>query len=241
MNRWFTRKEVMDRYGDSENQLEVIATRYGSSKLLDPECSHYCSVYTSYFEKLKDRPIRILEIGVKDGESLLMWRDYFHQDSEIVGLEFNPEQLEGYSHDRISVVIGDQSNIADLDTVAELGPFDIIIDDASHVMEHHQISFKHLFINALADDGVYLIEDLGTAYWEKWGGGLGRPESTIEFMKGLIDGLNYRFHKGGRTEYVGIPDASLVEPTFFDLHIVALHFHKGIVVVQKGYNPLDVL
>ncbi len=46
---------------------------------------HYFDIYTRYFERFRDRPITMLEIGVFRGGSLRMWKEYFHPDSTIVG------------------------------------------------------------------------------------------------------------------------------------------------------------
>ena len=39
---------------------------------------HYFDVYARHFGPYRDKPIRMLEIGVFRGGSLRMWKDYFH-------------------------------------------------------------------------------------------------------------------------------------------------------------------
>ena len=239
MNKRWNREEILANFGDSNNELVQIALKFNSTKITDPECSHYCDFYAQHFEPLKDANLRILEIGVKEGDSLIIWKEYF-KNRLIFGLEKNAEPLHGFVHEKIKVFIGDQTNIETLKNITrEAGPFDIIIDDASHVMSHHQISFNYLFRNSLADNGMYVIEDLGTSYWHDWEGGLHKATSTIEFLKNLIDGVNYRFHKGGRTQYVGIPEPTLTPSTYFDENIVGLSFYKGMCFVQKGRNAKE--
>ena len=241
LNRWRTQEEVLELYKDSNNPLVKIAIKYNTSKITDPETCHYCSFYDNHFRHIKNRKLKILEIGVKNGDSLLMWKEYF-KNSLIFGLEYNPDPLLEFDHDRIKIFIGDQSDLSVLGHVtAEAGPFDIIIDDASHMMDHQQISFDYLFKNSLKDDGIYVIEDLATSYWEKWGGGLGADGSTIEFLKKLVDGVNYRFHKGNRTEYVGIPDGDTVDSSYFDEHIVGVSFYKALCFIHKGDNPKEIV
>jgi len=48
---------------------------------------HYFDIYSRYFERYRDRPITMLEIGVFRGGSLRMWKKYFHPDSTIVGID----------------------------------------------------------------------------------------------------------------------------------------------------------
>jgi hypothetical protein len=50
---------------------------------------------------------------------------------------------------------------------------------------------------------VYLVEDLHTAYWDEFGGGLKKEGTFIEFCKGLIDELNaYWVREGGGADRV---------------------------------------
>ena len=240
MNKRYTHKEVLDRFGNSSNELTTIATKYNSTKITDPECVQYCHYYDRHLNHLRAKPVKVLEIGVKDGDSLKMWKDYFPQ-GEICGLEYNPEPLKDFAEDRVRVYIGDQTDTSLLEKIAEeVGPFDLIIDDASHVVEHQQISFEYLFKNSLKPGGLYIVEDLGTSYWKAWGGGLKKPTNTIEYLKSLIDNINFRFYKGGRTQYVGIPEDSEVDASYYDRNVVGLSFYKGCCIVEKGDNPLEV-
>jgi hypothetical protein len=47
----------------------------------------------------------------------------------------------------------------DLQKIRELGPYDIVVDDGSHVSMHQQVSLLHLW-DAVQPDGLYIIEDL---------------------------------------------------------------------------------
>jgi hypothetical protein len=240
LNKRWTQQEAIEKFGNSENNLHRIAVQFNSTKITDPECSHYCEFYVQHFKDRKDENLKILEIGVKEGDSLLMWKEYF-PNSNIVGLELNPEPLKNFRHDRVKIYFGDQADTSLLKEVCQNeGPFDIIIDDASHINEHHQISFEYLFEKGLSNNGIYVIEDLGTSYWSPWGGALKKKDATIEFMKDLVDNINFRFHKGNRDDYVGIPPADDLSLSYFDLNITGISFHKGMCFVQKGPNPADI-
>tara|TARA_R110002020_G_scaffold78506_2_gene197407 strand:- start:3810 stop:4535 length:726 start_codon:yes stop_codon:yes gene_type:complete len=240
MNKRYTHQEVLEKFGNSENELVQIATKYNSTKITDPECVQYCHFYDRHLSHLRDKAVKILEIGVKDGDSLKMWKDYFRQ-GEVCGLEFNPEPLKGFSEDRVKVYIGDQTDLSLLEKISEeSGPFDIILDDASHVVDHQIISFEYLFKNSLKEGGLYIVEDLGTSYWPKWGGALRKPTTAIEYLKSLVDNINFRFHKGDRTQYVGIPEDSKIDASYYDRNVVGLSFYKGCCIVEKGDNPLKV-
>ncbi|MGH9904926.1 MAG: class I SAM-dependent methyltransferase [Pyrinomonadaceae bacterium] len=149
---------------------------------------HYLEKYEKHFEGLVDRDIRLLELGVYRGGSLLLWRDYFEKGL-IVGLDINPIDL----HDptgRIRTYCGKQQDTNLLDHIArEAAPegFDVVIDDCSHIGELTRISFWHLFDNHLKPGGLYVIEDWSTGYWDSWFDGIGfRPRSNQRYSQGLF-------------------------------------------------------
>lgn len=68
----------------------------------------YLDVYERYFRPLKRRPINLLEIGVKEGRSLRLWKAYFPK-AKIYGLDIDPA-CKQYEEDRISIEIGRPTN-----------------------------------------------------------------------------------------------------------------------------------
>ena len=134
---------------------------------------HYLRNYEQVFAPLLDRDVRLFELGVRKGGSLLLWRDYFAQGA-IVGLDLEPPLHVEDPSGRIRVYKGRQEDTALLDRIAgETAPggFDIIIDDCSHIGELTRVTFWHLFDRHLKPGGIYVIEDWGTGYWERWADG----------------------------------------------------------------------
>ena len=106
---------------------------------------HYFEVYDQWFSGYRNRTdLRVMEIGVSRGGSLRMWRDYFHPDATIVGLDIDANCKACEISDRgVFVEIGDQSDASFLEHVTKkLGPFDIIIDDGGHTAAQQTISFQ---------------------------------------------------------------------------------------------------
>ena len=67
----------MNNYRD----LKSISSIYKTDKL-----EHgYIEIYESYFSKIRHDKLKILEIGIADGKSLLTWSDYF-ENSQIIGI-----------------------------------------------------------------------------------------------------------------------------------------------------------
>ena len=151
-------------------------TKYNTDKIQH----RYLEVYDPMFSEYLDRDINLLELGILQGGSLLLWKDYFPK-AQIFGVDLNaPEQLN--SEDRIKVFSGMQQDKNFLTSVANNVPggFDIVIDDASHIGDLTRTSFWHLFENHLKPGGVYVIEDWGTGYWGDWPDGeIYSPDSNV--------------------------------------------------------------
>ena len=76
----------------------------------------------------------------------------------------------------------EQADAGFLQKVAgEFGPFDLIIDDGSHVNAHVITTFEVLF-PLLKTGGLYVVEDTQTSYWPVLGGSSRnlRLEQTID-------------------------------------------------------------
>ena len=144
---------------------ELSLERYDTDKV----AHGYLQRYDQIFGPWVDKKITLLELGVRRGGSLLLWRDYFPQGT-IVGVDIRP--VPGFvPPDRVHLFQGSQADRQFLSSVAErLAPagFDIVIDDASHVGELTKIGFWHLFDHHLKPGGLYVIEDWGTGYWADW-------------------------------------------------------------------------
>ena len=183
--------------------------------------THYFPIYERHFRRYVDRPVRLLEIGCGDGGSLVMWKRYLGAYAHVVGIDTRPECAQFAEH-QIDIRIGRQGDAAFLAAVlAEFGPIDIVIDDGSHIMRDIADSFRVLYPR-LDRNGVYMVEDLHTAYMPPFGGGRGRPDSFIEQSKLLIDELNADLTNGA------------VPTTDFTQSTLSIHYYNSIVVFERG-------
>lgn len=185
---------------------------------------HFLPIYDRALAPYRGQAVRFLELGVSYGGSLEMWRAYFGPEAIIHGIDINPECASRFDPPN-KVHIGSQ---ADPDllrrVVSEMGgPPDIVLDDGSHVANHQRASFRVLW-PLLAVGGLYVIEDLHTAYWPAFEGGYRRAGSAIEIVKGLIDDMHAPYH--GR-EQAWAPWNELG----------AIHVHDSVVVIEKADRP----
>jgi cephalosporin hydroxylase len=109
--------------------------------------------------------------------------------SRIIGTDIDPS-CKAHEAEGIEIHIGSQDDTALLDRIVAQHPqIDIVLDDGSHMMRHMLATFRHLYPR-MAATGVYLVEDVGTSYWDEYEGGLKPPGTFIEHVKDLIDSLN---------------------------------------------------
>ena len=182
---------------------------------------HYFPAYEAHFRRFIDRPILFLEIGCGRGGSAQMWKRYFGPHAQIVGIDINPE-CKKFEEDQIEVRIGSQSDIGFLQSlIDEFGIPNIVLDDGSHHMSDVVETFRFLYPHT-AKDGVYMVEDLHTAYWDEYGGGVGREGSFLELCKSLIDELNADWSR------------EKLPPTEFTRSTLSMHFYDSIVAFERG-------
>lgn len=182
---------------------------------------HYFDVYDRHFERFRGREIVVVEIGIYQGGSLQMWKNYFGDKAILYGIDINPS-CKQFEEDRIKILIGSQSDRKFLREIKkQLPPIDILIDDGGHTMRQQITTYQELF-DHIKDDGVYLCEDLHTSYWLKFGGGHKRSATFIEFSKNLIDSLN-AFHSEQRS----------LKVNQFTRTVNSIHYYDSILVIEK--------
>ncbi len=200
---------------------------------------HYFSVYERYlspYRVQRAQPLKILEIGVFRGGSMRMWREYFGKSALIYGLDIDPECASLVSPaDATKIFIGSQTDRAFLkDVIAEVGEFDIIIDDGGHTARQQIESFEALYP---ATRGIYLVEDTHTSYWPEF---MDMGATTfMSFAKDKLDSL-YDWHadRGSYELYGAAPEDRSSVPAVSDFCrvTIGIHFYDSMVVFEKGVN-----
>ena len=213
---------------DNIDPLTRAAIRHGCDKW---GTHFYTPVYHELFAARRDRPLRILEIGVGGfqssnlgGASLRMWADYFPR-AAIVGIDIVEKRLD--IDPRVKILQGSQDDPEFLRrVVAEHGPFDIVIDDGSHVPKHVIASFDCLF-PTLADGGLYVIEDVQTCFWPGRGGDPETGAETMFLARAVLENLHHA-------------EIRVIQPQrkFFNLayQIRSFRAFHNIFVIEKGDN-----
>lgn len=120
--------------------------------------------YQRLLFSMEREPRSILEIGVKGGGSTAFWKALFPA-ATVVGMDIKLRWgLDAVpSEDGVIYVQGDQTDVARLEEIARVhGPFDVVIDDGSHVSDHQVITMRSLLPHVTAG-GLYVVEDINTS------------------------------------------------------------------------------
>ncbi len=181
---------------------------------------HYFDIYEKHFERFRGASPTVVEIGIYQGGSLTMWKEYFGAGCRIVGVDIDPA-CKAHEADGIDVIIGSQDDPAVIDRIlATYGPVDIVIDDGSHMMKH-MIATMNLLYPKISPTGVYLVEDVHTCYWDEYGGAPKKEGTFIETCKALVDDLNALHTRGG------------IAVSEFTRSTQSISFYDSIVVLER--------
>lgn len=205
----------------------------GEKYVTDKVTTHgYQRFYPKFLAHLRDRQMKMLEIGAHEGGSLDLWLDYFPK-GEIYGIDIRKE----YTYPRGKVFCGDQGSAAFLDSVIEEigGDLDFIIDDGSHLPDHQVLGLNTLFDSALKPGGVYIIEDIETSYFT--GGvvygnamnyGYQHPDSAVTVFKEIVDSINWRFVSDEARKTFASPITETVRS-----QISTMTFCQNCIILEK--------
>lgn len=153
-----------------QSELTTLGLKYGTDK------AHYHGYTDFYHEHLAARRAdikRVLEIGVWNGASLSMWKEYIPH-AEVIG-------VDNWLHHFPAGCIVVEADATKEETFrrrpfANGVMFDLIIDDGSHKCSHQQASFDILWPR-LNSGGVYIMEDVHSSFIPEH---CDTPETTYE-------------------------------------------------------------
>ena len=147
----------------------------------------YGRFYDDILLKYIDTNVVLVELGIGQGGSLQMFRDYLGPKAMVYGIDVQEKAL--YEESQIKCFHGDSSKPETLKAIP-INEIDVFIDDGSHVCKDVINAFE-VFFPRLKSSGLYIIEDICTSYRPiDYGGGYRKPKSTIEYFKELVDVLN---------------------------------------------------
>jgi len=209
--------------------INEICLKYKTDK--SSNFHNYAEKYEQYFSKIKDEKLKILEIGIQNGYSLKTWEEYF-PNSEVYGIDI--VDCSHLDSNRIKTFICNQVDLDGLNTINENhGPFDIIIDDGSHVSGHMSTTFNYLF-PLLKPNGLYVVEDLHCCYWPNFS----VETDFMDRMKSLLDVVNGN-GKCGLADIKNLETDNYYqnktrgEMDWWEMNVEYIHLYRSIIFIKK--------
>lgn len=179
--------------------------------------THYFEVYHHHFQRFRNTPLKLVEIGIYSGGSLPMWRSYFGNDCTVLGIDIEPA-CESYSSDGIEVFIGDQESPAFWNEFRKIvGSFDLVIDDGGHTPGQQIVTLEQT-LPYLSPGGVFVCEDV-----------CGLSHRFTAFASALVQRLNAAENRSA--EGLGYSTTNLQRM------VHSIHFYPFMCVIEKHPLP----
>lgn len=198
---------------------------FKSSPKYSIKWSNYFEIYQNLFKKFVNKKIILVEVGIGNGGSLFMWRNFFGKKAKIIGIELNPDakKLEKYG---FKIFIGDQSDPNFWKNFyKKIGKIDILIDDGGHT-NLQQITTLMQSIKYLNYGGMIVIEDTHTSFMRDKGFKNPSKFSLINFTTLLIETIHRRNPMLKK------------EINFFSKKIQSLEYYDSITVINISKSKL---
>ena len=202
------------------SELDEIGQRYGTDK--SSAYHDYCRIY----ERELPRSINVLvELGVLHGASMRMWREWYPR-ARLYGVDIDDKEIDG-----ATFIKSDLSKASDLNHLRwNLGQHvDVLIDDAGHHTYDQFMAFCHLW-PCIVPGGVYVIEDTHTSYERKFTDNRGFHFNMIDWLKSLVDVVNWQGSDGRDGSRRNLKNINLTE---HEKTIESITFYKSLCFVRK--------
>jgi hypothetical protein len=201
--------------------MKSTLKEFHKSKNYSTKWKNYFSVYDELLLKYVNKKITFVEIGVLDGGSLKMWKNFFGNNARIIGVDLNPNAKK-FMEKGIEIYIGDQSKKEFWKGFFnKVGKVDIILDDGGHTNEQ-LICTTINCVPKIKNRGMLIIEDTHTSYLKEFG----NPSkySFINFSKKIVDDINFRFPKIGSYKFS------------LNKFVYSIQYYEGITVFNINKN-----
>jgi len=179
----------------------------------EPSFKHttYFHIYDTLLKKYCGQTITFVEIGVLNGGSLFMWREFFGPQARIIGIDLNPGAKK-WEEFGFEIYIGSQQDPSFWDEfLSKVGKIDIVLDDGGHAYLQQIVTVESL-LGSISDGGVLVVEDTHTSYMDSFGD---RKMSFVNYAIQCVHKVNSRF--GG------------FQPRQTDERIFSLQFFESII------------
>lgn len=209
--------------------FEKIGKQFKSDKVISQS---YQNMYGLYLGPRREEKLRILEIGpgcVSDDraeKSIKVWRDYIPA-SHVTYFGRDRLCLEKLRKKADQIFVGNQSDMAVIEKVANGGPYDVIVDEGERTRKQQVTALVFLWPK-LKSGGVYFLEGLNLWHEENFDDS---KVTTFEMVGKLIYMLiNQKGDTIVNPNQIKVTDA--VKSIF--LRVLSVNcFYHGCAIVKK--------
>jgi len=122
----------------------------------------YLHVYEALFEPIRSKVKTVLEIGIFDGWSHKMWKDYFPK-ATIYGLDIDNRVMEDLDMERLSFQFCNAYTSECVESFSGT-TFDVIVDDGPHTLDSQAFCVAN-YSKLLSKNGILVVEDIPNYDW----------------------------------------------------------------------------
>lgn len=213
-----------------EKPLSFKELFYNHKLNVSDKWENYLEIYESVFQKFIGKKANALEIGIQNGGTLQILRRYL-LNANVYGIDVCKKACAQKLGKNIQTFCFSATDAKRVEDSFKDIQFDIIIDDGSHFSSEVIEAFR-IFFSKLKPGGVYLIEDLHASYWDSHQGGYLKENTSIEFLKRVVDLLNFYHIKDKEfLDKLSDKDRYIVE------WLESITFYDSVAVLKKLNKP----
>ena len=205
--------------------------------------SHYLAIYEKHLSRFSNKNPVLLEIGVRRGGSLELWKKYFGESSTVIGVDIDKSCSE-LQDNGFDIYIGDQSDQGFLEEILNNHPtLDIVIDDGSHIASDIIKSFEYLY-KRMSPNGIYIIEDVSSEILSN-----DHTISLSDYFQEIVSQINLGFVEQSflneadevAQKYPEVPEkiahsglARMRPPTHITSTTSSICFYPNMIILEKA-------
>lgn len=141
----------------------VKKTLHDLGKDTDKSWAHqYLHVYEALFEPVRNKATNVLEVGIYEGGSLSMWRDYFPK-ATVYGLDVTNRLTGDYDTTRMQLRFENAYTTEAIEAFGDIR-FDVMVDDGPHTFESQKYFIEN-YSKLLSKNGILVVEDIPKYEW----------------------------------------------------------------------------
>lgn len=154
---------VLKKQKFEQKELKSLSDFFETFPFQSDKNTSHCYIdqyYSPEFLGKQTLPLKILEVGIREGLSHILWEKYFSQ-GEIWGVDNGESGFDWPILNGSSVKIFKENAYSTIFTdKLPKEYFDYIIEDGSHLPEH-QLKSIELYLPLIKSEGKLIIEDVG--------------------------------------------------------------------------------